>query len=46
MWPFAVAGLGLRYFVACLAVRLGHPLRFPRCMAFSNVEMRGLQRDW
>jgi hypothetical protein len=46
MWPFAVAGLGLRYFVTCLAVRLGHSLRYPQRMVFSSVEMRGLQRDW
>ncbi len=29
MWPFAVAGLGLRYRVTPLSVRLGHPLRKP-----------------
>ena len=27
IWPFAVAGLGLRYLVTPWAVRLGHPLR-------------------
>ena len=27
MWPFAMAGLGLRYLVMPLAVRFGHPLR-------------------
>ncbi len=46
MCPFAVAGLGLRYFVTPFAVRLGHPLRYPRGIAFGSVEMRGLQRYW
>ncbi len=46
MWPFAVAGLELRYFVIPLAVRFGHPLRYPHQMAFSRVEICGLHKDW
>ena len=44
--PFAVAGLGLRYLVSPLAVRFGHPLRKPRRMALSRVDIRGIHRDW
>jgi hypothetical protein len=46
MWPFAVAGLGLRYLVTPLAVKFGHPLRKPLRMALSRVDIRGLHRDW
>ncbi len=45
MWPFAVAGLGLRYLVTPLAVKFGHPLRKPLRMALSRVDIRGLHRD-
>ncbi len=44
--PFAVAGLGLRYFETPLAVRFGHPLRYPPWIALRRVEMHGLHRDW
>ncbi len=46
MWPFAMAGLGLRYLVMPLAVRFGHPLRKPLRMALSRVDIHGLHRDW
>jgi hypothetical protein len=46
MWPFAVAGFGLRYRVTPLAVKFGHPLRKPLWMALSRVDIRGLHRDW
>ncbi len=46
MWPFAVAGLGLRYLVTPLAVKFGHPLRKPLWMALSRVDIHGLHRDW
>ncbi len=45
MWPFTVAGLGLRYLRIKFALRLGHPLRKPFCTAFSNVEIFGLHND-
>jgi hypothetical protein len=44
--PFAVARLGFRYLVTPFAVRFGHPLTYPRQMAFSRVEIRGLHNDW
>ncbi len=44
--PFAVAGLGSRYFVTPCNIRLGHPLRYPRQIAMKRVEILGLQRDW
>jgi hypothetical protein len=46
MWPFAVAGLGLRYLVTPLAVKFGHPLRKPLWMALSRVDIHGIHRDW
>jgi hypothetical protein len=46
MWPFAVAGLELRYFVIPLAVRFGHPLRYHHGMVFSRVEICELHKDW
>ena len=45
MWPFAVAGLGFRYLLTPLAVRLGHPLRKLRQIALRSVEMCGLHKD-
>ena len=42
----AVAGLELRYFVTPCAVRLGHPLRYPRRIALRRVDIFGLQNDW
>jgi hypothetical protein len=46
MCLFAVVGLGLRYFETPLAVRFGHPLRYPHRIALRGVEMRRLHRDW
>ncbi len=46
MWPFTVAGLGLRYHVTPLAVRLGHPLRNLHHIAFRSVDGHRLHRDW
>jgi hypothetical protein len=46
IWPFAVAGLGFKFFEMPFAVRLGHPLRYPLLIAFRSVEMRGLHNDW
>jgi hypothetical protein len=45
MWPFNVAGLGLRYFSMSFLVRLRHPLRNPFLTALSNVEILGLHND-
>ncbi len=45
MWPFAVAGLGLRYFRMSFSVIFGYPLRKPFCVAFNRVEILGLHRD-
>jgi hypothetical protein len=42
----AVAGLGLRYFVMPMAVKLGHSLRYPQQMAFKSIEILGLHKDW
>jgi hypothetical protein len=44
--PFAVPGLGFRYLVTPFAVRFGHPLTYPRQMAFSRVEICGLHNNW
>ncbi len=46
IWPFAVAGLGFKYFEMPFAVRLGHPLRYPLLMAFRSDEMQGLHNYW
>ena len=46
MWPFAVAGLGGRYFVMRCSDRLGQPSRNPERTAFSSVEIGGLHIDW
>ncbi len=46
MCPLAVARLGLRYFVMLVAVRFGHPLRYPQQIAFKSVEILGLHKDW
>ncbi len=45
MCPLAFAGLGLRYCVTPVAVKLGHPLRYTRQMAFRTVEILGLHKD-
>ena len=39
MWPFAVAGLGFRYFVTNSLLRSGHPLRKPFFIAFMRLEI-------
>jgi hypothetical protein len=46
MWPFAVAGLGLRYLRINRSDKLGHPLRNPRWTALRRVEILGLHWDW
>ncbi len=44
--PLAVPGLAFRYFVLSFLVILGHPLRKPFLVAFNNVEIFGLHKDW
>ena len=46
MWPFDVAGLGLRYLMISVSVMLGHPFRNPLRTAFRRVEIFGLHSDW
>ena len=46
MWPFAVTGLGLRYFSIRFLEMLGHFFRKPFCVALRSVEIFGLHRDW
>ena len=46
MWPFAVAGLGFRYFRMSFSFMLGHPRRNPRRTALRSVEILGLHNDW
>ena len=46
MWPFAVAMLGFKYFVTFFAVRFGQLVMKPHRIAFINMDMRGLHRDW
>jgi hypothetical protein len=46
MCPFAVVGLGLRYRKINFLDIFGHPLRYPMCMALSNVEIGGLHSAW
>ncbi len=46
MWPFAVAGLGFKYFTTSSWLRLGHPLRNPRCIALMRDDIVGLHNDW
>ncbi len=45
MCPFAVAGLGFRYFVTSNLLRFGHPLRNPFFNAFMRLEIVGLYSD-
>ncbi len=45
IWPFAVAGLGLRYLFISLTLMYGHPLRNPRLVALRRVEIFGLHND-
>jgi hypothetical protein len=46
IWPFAVAGLGLRYLLISLTLMYGHPLRNPRLVALRRVEIFGLHNNW
>jgi len=46
MYPFAVAGLGLRYFSINSSVMNGHPLRNPLRVALISFDIFGLPRDW
>ena len=43
--PFAVAGLGLRYFKISSSVIFGHPLRNPFRVAVNNLDILGLHSD-
>jgi hypothetical protein len=45
MCPFAVAGLGFRYFVTTSLLRSGHPLRNPFFNSFMRLEIVGLHID-
>jgi hypothetical protein len=44
--PFAVAGLGLRYFRIIVSKIYGHPLRKPRRVAFNSLDIFGLHNAW
>ncbi len=46
MWPFNVAGLGIRYFWTDLALRCGTPWRKPALMALIREVIGGLHRLW
>ena len=46
IYPFAVAGLGFKYFLTLWVVKFGHPFRYPHLIALSNVGIPGLHRDW
>jgi hypothetical protein len=43
--PFAVAGLGFKYFRINFALIFGHPLRNPFRTAFNIVDIFGLHKD-
>ena len=45
-WPFAVAGLAMRYLRTVCASRWGVPLTKPALMALRNEAMGGLQKLW
>ena len=45
MWPFAVAGLGLRYLRMSFLDRFGQPIRKPLRTAFNNVNFFGLHNN-
>ena len=45
MCPFAVAGLGLRYFRINFLVKFGHPFRKPFRTAFNSVDNFGLHSN-
>ena len=44
--PFAVAGLGFKYFRINFTLTFGHPSRNPFRTALSIVEIFGLHNDW
>jgi len=44
--PFAVAGLGFKYFRINFTLTFGHPSRNPFWMAFNIDEIFGLHNDW
>ncbi len=46
MCPFAVAGLGCKYFNTNFLLMLGHPHMNPHQIALRSVEMCGLPKDW
>ena len=46
IWPFAVAGHGLRYFVTNVLLRFRHPLRKPFLNAFMSEDSLGLPTGW
>ena len=46
MHPFAVAGLGFRYFNIISSEMYGHPLRKPRRVALRSLDILGLHNAW
>jgi len=46
MYPFAVAGLGFRYFSMASVEMYGHPLRKPFRVALSSFDIFGLHSAW
>ena len=46
IYPFAVAGLGLRYFKINSSLMYGHPFKNPRRVALINLDIFGLHSDW
>ncbi len=46
MWPFAVAGLGYKYFATSSWLRLGHPWRKTLRSAFTLEDILGLHNNW
>ncbi len=46
MCPFAVAGLGFKYFNTNCSLMFDHPLRKPRLTALRKVEILGLPNNW
>ncbi len=46
MWPFAVAGPGVRYLRMSFLDRFGQPFRKHVRTAFNNVKKFGLHNDW
>jgi hypothetical protein len=46
IWPFAIAGLGFKYFRIYCLLMLGHPQRKPCLTVFRRVDMGGLPSNW